>query len=522
MKLFKNEFYLLKTGLFIALIVGGILRLSALGRIPMGLHQDEAFSAYNAWCVMNFGMDSAGYKFPVYYTVYGSGMSVLYSYLTMPFIMLMGTTAWAIRLPQAILGCLSIYVIYEVGKELLSERFGVLLAIFLAINPWHIESSRFGWDCTAAVPMFLIGLLFLCRYMNGKKKSIWGAAVFFGLTLYGYALTWIFVPMFLLSVFILFRKRFQPDKYLVTGILLLFIMALPLLLFLLVNYGIIPEIRLPWISIPRLPQIRSDELSLSRIKDNFLWLFAMLWSQHDDMWWITNRCVGAYYYISVPFILVGIFAHLKKMVHAYKEEKQMPLHGLMFIWLFLMLIIGCFIDMAKFHKVNELHIPIIFYTVYGIACVVGYLKKIRVIPYVIVIGYMISFGIFVADEFCYPVNYDNYGYSELSRMHWNRYEDALAYAKSITEDGIGIDGLAYPNVLLYEKYTPYELLDITKYKGEQTAFSDIAQIGRYRFGADPAEEHFVYVFPNSGRAYYEELGYEVTEVTECYSVAVYH
>ena len=291
--------------LALILLAGCLVRLAALDRNPLGLHQDEAYSAYNAWSVMRYGIDSYGYTRPVYYTVWGSGMSVLYSWLEMPFLALLGTTVWAIRLPQAVLGCLSIPAVYGLGKEMGGRHLGLLFAGFLAINPWHIQQSRFGLDANLAVPMFLFSMYFLCRYLNGKRRSVWGAVFFAGLTLYSYALTWILVPAVLLLCLIFFRRRICFDRRLLGAALLLFAMAVPLLLFLAVNFGWIPEIRTGIFSVPRLPAIRTDEMvfSLSALKSRFLWLTAMLFAQHDDMWWISNETVGSYYYISTPFIL---------------------------------------------------------------------------------------------------------------------------------------------------------------------------------------------------------------------------
>ena len=125
--------------LIIIFAAGCMVRLIALDKNPAGLHQDEAYSAYNAWSVMHYGIDSHGYVRPVYYTVWGSGMSVLYSWLTMPFLAILGNTVWAIRLPQAIGGTLCIPVIYGLGKEMFNSHMGLLFAFFLAINPWHIQ-----------------------------------------------------------------------------------------------------------------------------------------------------------------------------------------------------------------------------------------------------------------------------------------------------------------------------------------------------------------------------------------------
>ena len=125
--------------LLILFFVGSLARLLWLDEIPMGLHQDEAYSAYNSWAVMKYGIDSYGYTRPVYYTVWGSGMSVLYSYFTMPFFALFGVHTWTIRLPQAIWGSLSILVMYGLGQELFRSRWmSVFFAGLLAVIPWLI------------------------------------------------------------------------------------------------------------------------------------------------------------------------------------------------------------------------------------------------------------------------------------------------------------------------------------------------------------------------------------------------
>ncbi|MBR5247456.1 MAG: glycosyltransferase family 39 protein, partial [Lachnospiraceae bacterium] len=355
-------------------VTGSFLRLIALPMSPMGLHQDEAHCVYNAWSVMNYGVDSYGNYRPIYYT---TGMSILYSYLQMPFIALFGINTWTIRLPQAILGSLSVPVMYGLGKEMRGPKTGIAFAALLAINPWHIQQSRFGLDCNLAVAMFLFAIWFLCRYLNGKRKSIWGASVFFGLTLYCYALTWVVVPVFLVLTVIFFRKRILWNRSLMGPVMLLFLFALPLLLFLAVNMGLIPAIQTPLFSTPVLADMRTGEmaLSLSNLKRRFLWLVAMLWSQHDDMWWMSNATVGSYYYISAPFILLGIAYCVKVFWQNLFQKKELPLFFVVALWFGAGFLAGCNIDLAKFHKVNYIHTPIIIFGAIGVIWLCGILKN---------------------------------------------------------------------------------------------------------------------------------------------------
>lgn len=522
---------MLQTILLLSIVlIGCLTRLTALDRSPMGLHQDEAYSAYNAWAVMHYGIDSHGYVRPVYYTVWGSGMSVLYSWLTMPFLAVLGTTVWAIRLPQAILGCLSIPAAYGLGKEMSGSRAGLLFAGLLAINPWHIQQSRFGLDANLAVPMFLFSMYFLCRYLNGKRKSIWGAALFSGLTLYSYALTWVLVPGILLLCLLFFRKKFSFDKRLLGASLLLFAMALPLLLFLAVNFDWIPEIRTSLFSIPKLPALRTDEMrfSLSALKKRFLWLCAMLWAQHDDMWWITDGTVGSYYYISGPLILTGLLFHVKVFWDWIRKKRPLPLHFLLAPWFGMSFVMGCCIDLAKYHKVNNIHIPIILYGALGLICILKLLsaahKKAALAGAWAACGiYLAAFGYYLYSQAAFGAPYEYFGTPSKSHMHWYKYEEALDRAEELTEGDIGILSLNYANVMLYKEISPYEFMDTVLYSGDSAAFNSVAFFGRYHFNYGPknAPENTVFVYPYNIDVddLFQEEGYTMEYVTECYGVA---
>lgn len=52
--------------LFIA-AVGIFIRLIEFTNVPSGFNQDEAFAAYEAYSLLNFGVDSYGYTNPVYF-----------------------------------------------------------------------------------------------------------------------------------------------------------------------------------------------------------------------------------------------------------------------------------------------------------------------------------------------------------------------------------------------------------------------------------------------------------------------
>lgn len=515
--------------LVLIVFFGSLVRLLGLGSSPMGLHQDEAYSAYNAWSVLHYGIDSFGYTRPVYYTVWGSGMSVMYSYFTMPFFALFGVSVVTIRLAQAIMGCLCLPAAYGLGKEMFHSRWmGVFLTFFLAVNPWHIQQSRFGLDCNLAVPMLLFTMLFLCRYLNGYRKSLPVAAVFGGLTLYCYALTWLVLPIIIICCLLFFYKKIKFDRNFFLSFLLLFLLALPLILFLAVNFDLIPEIRTKLFSVPRLPALRTGEMSMHTwvIKKRILSLTEMLFRQYDDRWYTSNATVGSYYYISMPFVLLGLLYHIRIFFQWVFRKKELPVHFLLAIWFGASFLTGISIDAVYFHKVNYIHIPIILYTGIGIWLLADILKQYRKYFLAGMLSvYMACFCYYLYSQATWPVDYDSYGNPLVSHMNWYRYEDALACAQDLTDGDISVIALNYANVMLYAEISPEEFLETVEYSGDPK-FLEVARFGRYRIGAGPpaGEEELktdtvVYVYPHMLENMFTECGYVTVHADACYGVA---
>jgi mannosyltransferase len=53
-----------------------------------------------------------------------------------------GESDWTIRLLSAIFGVLSVPIVFQIGKQLFNDRFGLVAALFLAVSPFHIQYSQ--------------------------------------------------------------------------------------------------------------------------------------------------------------------------------------------------------------------------------------------------------------------------------------------------------------------------------------------------------------------------------------------
>ena len=122
----------------ILLLVGSLIRLLFIDKLPAGLNQDEASIGYDAWAILNYGIDRAGNSYPVHLNAWGSGQNALYAYLLMPLIKIFGLNSFSVRLPSAVLSSITLVVAYFLFKK-------EFLAI--SINSWftllaHKNSSK--------------------------------------------------------------------------------------------------------------------------------------------------------------------------------------------------------------------------------------------------------------------------------------------------------------------------------------------------------------------------------------------
>src|SRR5712671_489092 len=132
--------------LILILAIAAILRLYALGSIPHGFTNDEAQDGLSARQAIHEGLR-------VFYPE-NNGREGLYVNFATPLLLALGNTIFAIRLPSAIFGILTVWLTYLLGVQLFSRRVGLLGALFVATSTWHLFNSRLTNRANAA-PLFL-------------------------------------------------------------------------------------------------------------------------------------------------------------------------------------------------------------------------------------------------------------------------------------------------------------------------------------------------------------------------------
>lgn len=212
--------------LLICIITLAVLtRLLFLGQYPNGFTGDEAQQGYSAYSILKTGKDEWGQFLPIFPRGFGDYKPSLYTYLTIPSVAIFGLTIEAVRLPAALIGILSIVVIYFLAKELIKdEKIALWSSFLLAINPMSIQLSRTAWEGGLGILTFSLGLLF---YLKSGTRNFILSAIFWGLTLYSYHSWRVFMVLFIAALFLIqWKKLISWKNWIAGGVLLIFILPI--------------------------------------------------------------------------------------------------------------------------------------------------------------------------------------------------------------------------------------------------------------------------------------------------------
>lgn len=365
-------------------VLGVFYRFYKLGIYPGGLQRDETTVAMNSLNLFKNGTDFVGNVHPIYFADWGDGHSALYVWLTQITLLFNHgkMTTLVGRLPQAIVAVITLICVYMIGKETLGKRFGLFAMLIVAVSPWHIMMSRWGLDANLAPGFMMISFLFLLKAAKQEKYLIL-AALFYGITLYSYACTWVVIPVILLlsGIYLLCFKKIKLNKTVVASIIVLFVIAVPLLLFVLVNSKIIPDIRLPFISIVGMGGYRGEEVAENFTTQLFTNLKTSIYffvhqSGESEPWEVLLPW-GLFYDIGRLLALVGaVWLLVKSIISIVKKT---------FAWEVLLLIqviasaIMCVATYPSLHRLNLMYIPLLLsaaYALYRISEFVGKKKEV--------------------------------------------------------------------------------------------------------------------------------------------------
>jgi 4-amino-4-deoxy-L-arabinose transferase-like glycosyltransferase len=166
----------------VTVLLGAAMRFYELGALPPGLYHDEAFNGLDALRVL-------GGDRPIFFEA-NNGREPFFLYGMALALSWLGRTPFAVRLPAAVLGTLTVPATFLVARALFDRRVGLWSAVLVAVAPWPINLSRIG---LRAVSMPLVVALALWFWWSGRRPGAsrrvvrWvGGGALLGLSLYTY------------------------------------------------------------------------------------------------------------------------------------------------------------------------------------------------------------------------------------------------------------------------------------------------------------------------------------------------
>lgn len=361
------------------LALGAALRLAALGALPFGLNQDEASAGYEAYALLTAGMDRCGKSWPVLFISWGSGQNVLMSYLAMPFIALFGLSEWSIRLPNAISGCLTLFVFWRMARRCGGARFGLLALLLLVINPWHIMMSRWALESNL-LPFFLMTGIWCTALAREKPWELVAAAACFGLSLYAYGTAFFFLPVYLLCAVVWLRRDLRPASF-VTALAVFLLLALPIALCQARDALGLPEMRLLGLTLPRLTEGRQAATSVfggggffASAAENFRTFLQILRRGGDGLIWnaLPFWRGGLLYFFGLPTAALGL---VRSVLTRRRCTEEAPLRFALFSAL-----LCAFLIRVNVNRINMIWLPLVYFSAVGCDWLFTRLRRWSVVP----------------------------------------------------------------------------------------------------------------------------------------------
>lgn len=469
------------TILIIIVVLAGILRLWQLGNIPPSPDWDEVALGYDAYSILHTGRDEFGKFLPVVLRSFDDYKPALYAYAAIPTIYIFGLNVFAVRLPSAIFGILSVLAVFFLVEELFEDYryrdyLGLLASFLLAISPWSIQFSRVGFEANVGVALNIFAVLFFLKSFK-NFRYLYLSAFIAGLNIYTYQSEKVFTPFLFLLLTVIYRKKLLAigKKHIITAVILGLIVVLPMITYIVGNRAALLRVtgtsvfsyqtEILKTDIQKLQTDSSNNDRLGLVLDNRRIVYAKTiiggYISHFDPNWlfITGDIsrhhapnMGILYLFELPLILIGIY-----MLIFGDFDKKTKL--LIFSW-FLLAPLPASITTGVPHAVRTLN----FLPTYQLFSALGFLnllffvnkyRRSKIIFYILfALVFIFNFSYYINQYFAQLNYYDSqdwqYGYKQAVqevKLLQNNYKEIIISDKQPMDK-------SYMFFLFYLEYPP--------------------------------------------------------------------
>ncbi len=438
----------------IILLLAVFLNIFKMGEIPNGIDTDEAGMGYDSYCIANFGVDRYLNKFPIYFINFGDGQSALYTYLAAIFVKIFGLSNLVIRIPALILSIIEIIVAYFIAKEYKGKKTALLFMLLITISPWHIMKSRWALDANLFSPLFLISIYFLLKAIKSEKINKYIiSGIFFGITLYTYALSYIIIPIFLLLTLIyLIKLKKIKFKNIIGFSIPLIILAVPLILLIMVQKGYIQEIN-SFITIPKLSNYRASEINIKNIRENIGTLKYVLL---EDKWdYDSIHGFGTLYSIGTILMVLGLCIIIINDIVKKWKSRDFNLNIIM-LFAFVANLILAFAMKVYTYRLNGIFISAIYFIAVAIKWIYKNAKLLFCITIILYYIYFISFTVVYFNKYKNEYHYlFDYGFIDTIKYAQKNNSNEKEIYTLVFQEQRWIFELYATQISPYEAYPTY-------------------------------------------------------------------
>lgn len=382
--------------ILIILLAATVIRFYQLGNPSRGFYLDEAAIGYNAYSILKTGKDEFGKSFPLLFRSFTDFKAPLYIYLSIIPIKIFGLTPFSTRFLSALSGTIAILIAFLwikliVNRNRQSEKsptsylLPCLVALVLAIAPWHVFYSRGAWEANLSF-LILLTASYLCLLgFKRKKRAIFLiGSILFVLSTYTYHGQRIVAPLIFGYYLIFYRKwLFKNKKFVILGFFILVFLTLPILKLSLTPGG----------------QSRVKALSIFSRQTKLPWLIEN--SQTAKFLFLSNNR----YLISIRkwVALYTAYFSPRNLFSPDPAEKQRWLVDLatFYPWQFIFFIIGLFFFIRKkeYSRLKKIILPWLFFSPVAAALTGDPFSTVRAIPLVFPFSVLIGLGIYESIQF---------------------------------------------------------------------------------------------------------------------------
>jgi len=208
------------------ILIGAFLRLYRIGDY-MNFLGDEG---RDVLIVKRMIVD---HKFTLLGPITSVGMMYLgpiYYYFMVPFLWIFNLNPVGPAVMVALFSLATIYLIWQLGREFISEKAGIVAAVFYAASPLVIIHSHSSWNPNI-LPFFTLLIIYslLKIVVNKNYKWLGVIGLSLGVSLQLHYVAFVFIPIIFLSLWLV---RFKlPLKHVLLSIGGLFLVFLPFIIF---------------------------------------------------------------------------------------------------------------------------------------------------------------------------------------------------------------------------------------------------------------------------------------------------